>query len=99
DQLRIQFLTGIIGGAMLSAASALDAGIGLERRDAGNIFSRNKAEVFIARKRRNVAESAAVQENCERAQDQMKVLRVRNQRQETDERKGVNPPEGMPAGR
>ena len=43
------------------------------------------AEIFVAGERRNMAEAAARQKDRERAQHQMQMLGVRNQRQKRQE--------------
>jgi hypothetical protein len=44
---------------VLGTSAALDAGIGLERDEAGEVGARDQAEVFIAYKGRDVGEAAA----------------------------------------
>ncbi len=53
---------------MLGAAAALDACEGLERNQFCDIFAGVEAEVFVAHKRRNLAEGVALQEDRKRAQ-------------------------------
>ena len=66
---------------MLCAAAALHAGIGLQRRYSGKIFSGDQSEILIPGERRNFTEMFPIQQNRERAKNQMQVFRVRNQRQ------------------
>jgi hypothetical protein len=66
---------------VLGAAAALDAGVGLEADQPGEVRAGDQAEVFIARERRNLAEAAAREKDGGRAENQVQVLGVGNERQ------------------
>ena len=95
DFLGIEGFSGGGGGAMLGAAAALDAGVGLEGDELGEVFSGDEAEVFIADEGRDVGESAAGEEDGERGEDEVEVLGVGDQRQEDEQGEGVEPPEDV----
>src|SRR5579864_620509 len=78
---------------MLAATAALDTSVGLQRNQLRHVLARIEAEVFVADQRRNLAEAIALQEHRNRAQHQMKMLGVRNQRHEHEEGDGVRPPQ------
>ena len=83
---------------MLGAAAALDAGVGLQRDDLGEVFAGAKAKVFdilICRKRRDRGESVALEEDGEGREHQVQMLGVRDERQEDEQRQRVRPPEGF----
>src|SRR5215469_15751886 len=92
DLLRVEFLAGIERGAVLGAASALDAGKGLERIDIRDVLAVHQAEVFVARERRNIAETLALQQDRRRAQYQMKMFRMGDEREKYEQRQRVAPP-------
>ena len=83
---------------MLGAAAALDATIGLQRDDLGEVFAGAEAEVFdifIRRKRRDGGEAVALEEDGEGREDKVQVLGVRDERKEDEQRERVRPPEGF----
>ena len=55
--LGVEQLSGVVGRAVLGAAAAFHAGIGLQRVDAGDILAGIQAEILIAFERRNPAEA------------------------------------------
>ena len=77
---------------MLGAAAAFDAGVGLQGGDAREVLAGIEAEILVACERRNFAEAVALEEDRKRAQDQMQMLGVRDQRQENQQGEGVRPP-------
>ena len=81
DLFGVEHLAGVVGGAVLRAAAALHAGVGLQADELREILAGDQAEIFIAHERRNLAEAAARKKNGERAQHQVQMLGVRNQRQ------------------
>ncbi len=93
DFLGVEKLAGVGGGAVLGAAAAFDAGVGLQADELGKILTGDETEVFIIGQRRDGAEAAAGQKYSRRAQHQVQVLGVRNQWQEDQQRQGVRPPE------
>ena len=93
DFLGVEDFAGVVGGAMLGAAAAFDAGVGLEADELREIGAGDQAEVFIAGERRNLAEAAAGEEDGDGAQQQMEVLGVRDDGQKDEQRKSVQPPE------
>src|SRR5579872_6402720 len=92
---RVKNLAGVRRRAMLGAAAALDAGKGLEGDELRQVLARIEAEIFVPRERRDFAERVALQKDCSRAQNQMKMLGVRQQRQEYQDRQRVRPPERL----
>ncbi len=93
DFFRVQELAGVVGGAMLGAAPALHAGVGLQAREAREILAGDEAEVFVAAERGNAAESAAREKDGERAQNQVQMLGMGNDGQKGEQRERVRPPE------
>ncbi len=93
DFFGVQNLAGVVGGAMFGAAAAFDAGIGLQRDDAREVLAGVEAEIFVARERRDVRELAAREKYGERAEHQVQMLGVRDQRQEDQQRQRVRPPQ------
>src|SRR5579863_9798990 len=81
DLFGVEQLAGVGSRAMLAASAALHAGVGLQADDLSKILAGDQAEVFVARKRRNGAEAAAREKDRRRAQHQVQVLGVRNERQ------------------
>ena len=57
DLFRVEHLSRVVGGAVLGAAAALDAGEGLQRVDPRDILAGVQAEILVAGERRNVAEA------------------------------------------
>ena len=80
---------------MFHAAPALHARVRLQAYELRQIFSRNQAEIFVAAQWRNVREFAARKEHGDRAQQQMQMLGVRNQRQKCEQRERVRPPQHL----
>ena len=93
DFLGVQDFSGVGGRAMLGAAAALDAREGLQRDQLRDVLAGIQAEVFVARERRNLAESIALQEDRHRAQQQVQMFGVRDQRQEHENGERVRPPQ------
>ena len=83
------------GGAVLGAAAAFDAGIRLAGDDPREIFAGVEAEILVAGQRRDSRESAARKKDGDRAEHQMQMLGVRDQRQEDQQRQRVRPPEQL----
>ena len=92
DLLRVQDFAGQIGGAMLGAAPAFDAGVSLQAGGARDVPSRCKPKVLVAGERRNAAEAGPSEEHREGTQDQVKVLRARDDRQKHQQGDAVRPP-------
>ncbi len=92
DFFGVENLAGVGGGAVLGATSAFDAGVGLQRDELGDVFAGIEAEIFVAHQRRNFAEGVALQKDGQRAQHQVQMLGVRDQRQENEKRERVRPP-------
>ena len=63
DFFRVQNLPGVRGRAMLGAAAALDARIGLQRDQLRDVLAGVEAEIFVARQRRNFAERCRASRN------------------------------------
>ena len=57
DFLGVEELAGVGGGAVLGAAAALHAGVGLQADQLGEVGAGDEAEVFIADERRNLRRS------------------------------------------
>src|SRR5581483_9490593 len=93
DLFRVENLAGVVRGAVLGAAAAFDAGVGLQADELGEIFSSDKAEVLITMERRNLAEAAARKKDGKRAEYQVQVLGMRDHRQKDEQRECVRPPE------
>src|SRR5579883_289349 len=98
DLLRIEDLARIERGAVLGAASAFHAREGLERVDAGDVLARHEPEILVARERRDAAEAIALEEYGERAEGEMQVLGVRDQRKKDQQRQSVQPPRRAASG-
>src|SRR5690348_5385362 len=84
DFLRVEDLPGIAGRTMFRATAAFDARVRLQRVDPRHVFSRGEPEVFVAFQRRNAAEAGAPQKYRERAERQVQVLGMRNQRKKRE---------------
>src|SRR5258708_39322482 len=84
--LGVQGLSGIECRAMLAASAALDAGERLERHQLRQILAGVEAKVVVAREWRNMGKSAAREKYGHRAQHQVQVLGVGNQRKENEQR-------------
>ena len=67
---------------MLGAAAALDAAVGLEADELGEVLAGDEAEVFIVGERGDLGEAVALEEDGEGREDQMQVLGVGDERQE-----------------
>ncbi len=98
DFFRVEQLAGVGGGAVLGAAAALHAGVGLEADQLREVGAGDEAEVFIAGERRDLAEAAAGEKDGEGAEQQVQVLGVGNDGQKDEKRQGVNPPEDADGG-
>src|SRR5512140_3474005 len=85
DLLGVENLTGGVGGAVLGAAAALDAGVGLQRDDLRQILAGIQAEIVIAYQGRDFRETAASKKHREGTQHQMQVFGVGNQGQENQQ--------------
>ena len=92
DFLWVQNLSGVVRRTMLGAAAALDASECLQGVHARDIFAGVEAEVLVALERRYAAEALPAQEHRHRAERQVQVLGVRNQRQKRQQRQRVQPP-------
>ena len=88
----VERFAGIVRRTVLGAAPALHAGISLQRVDLGDVLAGVQAEVLVAHQRRNLAESVPPQKHGGRADQQVQVLGVRDQRQKRQQRDGVQPP-------
>ena len=82
DLLRVERFAGVVGGTMLSAAAAFDAGEGLQGHQAGDITGGDQAEIFVAGKGRDVAEFASREKYSEGAEEQMEVFGVGDEGEE-----------------
>jgi hypothetical protein len=89
DFFGVEQLAGVGGGAVLGAAAALDAGVGLEADELGEVGAGDEAEVFIAGERGNLAEAAAGEKDGGRAEQQVQVLGVGNDGQKDEQRQRV----------
>ena len=101
DLFGVEDLAGGGGGTVLGAAAALDATVGLEGDDLGEVFAGGEAEVFdilVRRERRDSGEAVALEEDGEGREDEVQVLGVRDERQEDEQGEGVRPPEGFEGG-
>ena len=94
DFFGVEFLAGVVGGAVLCAAAALDAGVGLKAGELGEVFACDKAEIFVADERRDFAEASAREKDGGGAEHEVEVFGVRNDGKEDEDGEGVNPPEG-----
>ena len=94
DFFGVEHLAGVGGGAVLGAAAALDAGVGLQADELREVRARDKAEVFIAGERRDLAEAAAGEKDGGRAQHQMQVLGVGNDGQKDEQGTACAPTRG-----
>jgi hypothetical protein len=59
DLFGVEQLAGIGGGAVLGAAAALDAGVGLQADELGEVDAGDEAEVFVAVKGGDLGEGSA----------------------------------------
>src|SRR6185312_9817706 len=98
DLLRIQLFAGVVGGTMFRTTPAFNTRINLQRRELRNVLSRVEPKVFITGERRDGAERTARQEDRHRAEHQMQMLRMRDQRQKSEQSACVNPPEDTAGG-
>ena len=101
DLFGVEDLAGGGGGAVLGAAAALDAAVGLQRDDLGEVFAGDEAEVFdvlVGRERRDGGEAVALEEDGDGREDEVQVLGVRDERKEDEQREGVRPPESFERG-
>ena len=83
---------------MLGAAAALDAAVGLEAGELGEVLAGDEAEVFVSvclTERGDLREGVAFEEDGQRAEDEVEVLGVRDERKEDEQGEGVGPPEGF----
>jgi hypothetical protein len=81
---------------VFGAAAALDAGVGLQCDDLGDVLAGDEAEVFyvlVGGERRDSGESVALEEDSNRREHQVEMLGVGDERQEDEQRQGVGPPE------
>ena len=83
DFFGVELLAGVVGGTMLGAAAAFDAGVGLKAGELGEIFSGDEAEVFVSYEGGNFAEASAREKDGGGAEDQVEVLGVGNEWEET----------------
>ena len=95
----LRTLPGVERRTVLRAAAALHAGERLQRVDPRHVLAGIQPEIFIAGERRNAAEALALQEHGGRAEHQVQMLGVRNQRQENQQRQRVHPPDRLPGTR
>ena len=56
-----------------------------------DVFAGIEPEIFVAGERRNAAETVPLEEDRDRAQHQVQMLGVRNQRQKNQQRQRVQP--------
>ena len=101
DLFGIENFAGGGGRAVFGAAAALDATVGLQRDDLGDVLAGGEPEVFhifICRQRRDGGEAIALEEDGERREDKVQVLGVGNEREEDEQCEGVGPPEGFQRG-
>jgi len=82
-----------VGGTVLGAASALDAGKCLERGDLGKIFAGIEAKVFVADERRDFAEAVSLQKHRQRTEHEVHVLGAGDQRKKSEKNQRVRPPD------
>src|SRR5262249_27658008 len=71
DFFRIEYLSGVVRGAVFCAAAALDACVGLQRVDSRDVLAGMQSEIFIALERRNAAKSGTPQKHGQRTEPQM----------------------------
>ena len=83
---------------MLGAAAALDAGVSLEADQPGQIGPGHQAEVFVPAKGRNLGKAAARQKDGGRAQNQVQVLGVGDEREKGEQSQRVTPPQDAGCG-
>jgi len=98
DFLGIERLAGVVRGAVLGAAAALHAGVRLQCVDPGDVLAGVETEILVAHQRRDAAEARAAQEHGGRAEHQVQVLGVRDERKKCRQRERVGPPVGMARG-
>ena len=80
-------------GAVLGAAATLDAGVSLEADQPGQIGPGHQAEVFVPGQRGNLGKAAAREKDGSRAEDQVQVLGVGDEREEDEQVQSVKPPQ------
>jgi len=85
----------LVRRAMLRATPAFHTRIRLQRNELREIFTGVESKVFIAHQRRNLAESVTLQEHGHRAQDQVQMFGMRNQRYEDKQGKRMRPPQRL----
>ena len=91
DLLGVEDLAGGGGGTVLGAAAALDATIGLQCDDPGEVAAGDEAEivgihVLITGERRDGRKAFALEEDGEGREDEVQVLGVRDERKEDEQR-------------
>ena len=70
---------------MLGAAAALDAAVGFEGDELGDVFAGGEAEVFVADQGLDLREAVAFEEDGERGEDEVQVLGVGDEGEEDEE--------------
>jgi hypothetical protein len=77
---------------VFGAAATFDATVGLERDELRDIFAGHEAEVFVAVEWRDLREAVALEEDGNRADDQMKMFGVGDERKKDQEGQTAVPP-------
>ena len=101
DLFGVEDLAGGGGGTVFGAAAALDAAVGLQGDDLGEVLAGGEAEVFdvlVGGERRDGGEAVALEEDGDGREHEVEVLGVRDQRQEDEQGEGVGPPESFEGG-
>jgi hypothetical protein len=86
---------------MLGAATALDATVGLEGDDLGDVFAGGKAEIFdvvVGGEWRDGGEAFALEEDGKWREDQVEMFGVGDEREKDQQSQGVRPPQGLEGG-
>ena len=80
---------------MLRTPAAFHAGKSLQRVDSGDVLAGIQSEILVARQRRNPAEARAPQKHRHRADGQVQMLGMRNQRKKSQQCQSMQPPVGL----
>ena len=93
DFFGVEQFAGVGSRAVLGASTALDAGVGLEADQPGEVRAGHQAKVFVPGQRRNLGEAAVGEKDGSRAEKQVQVLGVRNEREKNEQGQRVKPPQ------
>ena len=93
--LGLRSFAGVGGGAVLGAAAALDAAVGLQADELGEVLAGDEAEVVVTHERGDLGETVAFEEDGDRREDEVEMLGVGDEGKEDEQGEGVGPPEEL----